>query len=84
AKELGNPFDAVILDLTIRGGMGGLETIKKLLAIDPDVKAIVSSGHYQTDVMRKFNEYGFKDVMPKPYNIDKIGAMLNRLLGEGT
>ncbi len=84
AKELGNPFDAVILDLTIRGGMGGLETIKKLLAIDPDVKAIVSSGHYQTDVMRKFNEYGFKDVMPKPYFIFIFFSTLNRFLGEDT
>ncbi|MDM8557145.1 PAS domain S-box protein [Desulfococcaceae bacterium HSG7] len=84
AKESGNPFDAVILDLTIRGGMGGLETIKKLLAIDPDVKAIVSSGYYQTDEMREFSEYGFKDVMPKPYNIQQIGTTLNRLLQKDT
>jgi len=82
AKESGVPFDAVILDLTIRGGRGGLETIKRLLAIDPNVKAIVSSGYRQNDVMRKFSEYGFKDAIPKPYNIDQLGATLNRLLGE--
>ncbi len=82
AMESGRPFDAVILDLTIRGGMGGLETIKNLLAIDSDVKAVVSSGYYQSDVMRKFYKYGFRDVLPKPYNIDQIGTTLNRLLGE--
>jgi len=84
AKESGHPFDAVILDLTIRGGMGGLETIKKLLAINPDVKAIVSSGYYQDDVMRKFQRYGFKDVVPKPYNINQLSDTLDRLLGEDT
>ncbi len=53
------PFDAVILDLTIRGGMGGKETVKKLLEIDPDTKAIVSSGYSNDAVLVNFEKYGF-------------------------
>ncbi|HEY7545498.1 MAG TPA: response regulator, partial [Blastocatellia bacterium] len=59
AMEAGVPFSAVILDLTIPGGMGGKEAIKKLLEIDPDVKAIVSSGYSNDPIMTRFREYGF-------------------------
>ncbi len=69
--ETKRPFDAVILDLTIRGGMGGKETIKKLLEIDPGVKAIVTSGYSNDPVMANFREYGFIDVLVKPFNNPK-------------
>ena len=59
------PFDAVILDLTIRGGMGGKETVKKLLEIDPDTKAIVSSGYSSDVVIANFKKYGFIAVFDK-------------------
>ena len=61
AKESGRPFDAVILDLTVPGGMGGKETMERLLRIDPQVKAIVSSGYSDGPIMANFKEYGFSE-----------------------
>jgi CheY-like chemotaxis protein len=69
AQQQGKPFDVVILDLTIPGGLGGKETIKKLLEIDPQAKAIVSSGYSNDPIMAQFGEYGFKGVAAKPYSI---------------
>ena len=69
AKKQGSPFDVVILDLTIPGGLGGKETIKKLLEIDPQARAIVSSGYSNDPIMAQFAEYGFKGVAAKPYTI---------------
>lgn len=66
AQGLGKPFDAVIMDLTIPGGMGGKEAIRELLKIDPGVRAIVSSGYSTDPVMAKFGEYGFRRVVAKP------------------
>jgi CheY-like chemotaxis protein len=80
AKESGNAFAAVILDLTVPGGMGGVETIKKLLEIDPGVKAIVSSGYSNDPVMANFSEYGFVEVVPKPYEIQKVGEVIRKVL----
>ena len=76
AMELGNPFDVVILDLTVPGGMGGKEVIEKLLEIDPGVKAIVSSGYSTDPIMSDFASYGFKGVVAKPF---KMAEMLERL-----
>ncbi len=59
AIESGQPFEAVVLDLTIKGGMGGVDTIKKLMGIDPNVKAIVSSGYSNDPVMTNYRAYGF-------------------------
>ena len=80
AKEAGQPFDAVILDLTIPGGMGGKETIEKLLELDPDVKAIVSSGYTTDPIMSEYKEYGFSAVVAKPYSVAQIEKMLQGLL----
>jgi len=80
AMQQGEPFDVVILDLTIRGGMGGEETIKKLLEIDPEVKAIVSSGYANTPVVQNFRDYGFCANISKPYNLSKMGHNLNKIL----
>jgi signal transduction histidine kinase/ActR/RegA family two-component response regulator len=76
AKEEGNPFNAVIIDLTIPGGMGGKETIEKLKEIDPDVKAIVSSGYSNDPVMADFKKYGFCAVIVKPYGIEELSSTL--------
>jgi DNA-binding NarL/FixJ family response regulator len=76
-----SPFDAVILDLTIPGGMGGTKTIKELLAIDPDVKAVVSSGYSNDPVMSSYEDYGFKGVVLKPYNASTIAEELQKVLG---
>ncbi|MFA4916925.1 MAG: MEDS domain-containing protein [Syntrophales bacterium] len=81
AKEAGQPFDAVILDLTVPGGMGGKEAIKGLLEIDPQVKAIVSSGYASDQIMSEYKKYGFSAVLNKPYTITDIEKTLGNLLG---
>ncbi len=80
AREEHKPFQAVIMDLTLPGGMGGRETVKKLLAVDPDVKAIVSSGYSNDPIMADYKKYGFKGVIVKPYNIDAFSKMLREVL----
>ena len=74
------PFDAVILDLTVRGGMGGKETIQQLMGIDPDVKGIVSSGYSDDPGMTNYKKYGFSGVVAKPYTLEELGEKLNRVL----
>ena len=76
----GKRFDAVILDLTIRGGMGGKDTIKKLREIDPNVKGIVSSGYSQDPVMANFRDFGFCGVITKPYTVEEMGKQLYQVL----
>lgn len=73
ALESEKPYDLVILDLTIPGGMGGKECIGKLREIDPGVKAIVSSGYSNDPVMSNFREYGFQGVVPKPFDRQTLG-----------
>lgn len=80
AKDSGQPFDAVILDLTIPGGVGGKATIKRLIEIDPDVKAIVSSGYSNDPVMADFRRYGFSEVVPKPYKIEELSEALYTII----
>ncbi|MBA7713194.1 Chemotaxis protein CheY [subsurface metagenome] len=82
AKASGCPFDAVILDLEVPGGMGGEETIKKLLEIDPGVKAIISSGNSTHIVITNFVRYGFRGVLIKPYEIEELEEKLNELMKE--
>lgn len=76
AKEKGVPYDALILDLTVPGGRGGKQTITELIRIDPDVKAIVSSGYGNDAIMTDFKSYGFKGVISKPFCLDKISKTL--------
>jgi CheY-like chemotaxis protein len=80
AREAGRPFDIVILDLTIRGGMGGAETVRRLLEIDPGVKAVVSSGYSDDAVTAAFREHGFSAFLKKPYRLEDLKAALAALL----
>ncbi|MDW7773026.1 MAG: response regulator [Desulfobulbaceae bacterium] len=75
-----NPFDLVIMDLTIPGGMGGKETIKKLLNIDPEVRAIVSSGYSHDPVMAEYRKYGFKGIIVKPYQVKDLKEIVEQTL----
>ena len=75
-------YDLVIMDLTIPGGMGGKDTIRELLNIDPDVRAIVSSGYSNDPVMANYERYGFKAVVVKPYSVEDLSATLRNVLRE--
>ncbi|MGC2062882.1 MAG: PAS domain S-box protein [Thermodesulfovibrionales bacterium] len=80
AMQTGNPFDIVILDLTIKGGMGGEETIRKIREIAPEVKAVVSSGYADNPVVSDCRAYGFVASLNKPYRIEALRDCLNMLL----
>ncbi len=76
-----HPFDAVIMDLTIPGGMGGKEAIRELIKIDPNVKAIVSSGYSFDPIMSNYTDYGFSAVLTKPYrDIRELNRILNSMI----
>ncbi len=80
ARQSGRPFDVVILDLTIRGGTGGAETVQRLLRIDPAVKAVVSSGYSEDATIACYQDQGFKAVLKKPYEVEDLQNVLNKLL----
>ncbi len=82
AMKSSDPFCAVILDLTVPGGMGGKEALQRLREIDPDVKAIVSSGYSKDPVMARFSEYGFLGVIFKPYRHEDLTGTLRNVLNE--
>ncbi|TCL76391.1 PAS domain S-box-containing protein [Hydrogenispora ethanolica] len=83
AKEEEDPFDAVIMDLTIPGGMGGQEALACLREYDPQVKAIVSSGYANDPIMADYERYGFSGVVSKPYKIDELQEVLHRVFHSG-
>jgi CheY-like chemotaxis protein len=76
----GDGFDAVLMDLTVPGGMGGKDAIKELLALDPDVVAVVSSGYADDPVMSDYEEYGFKGVVAKPFTISELVRVLQQAM----
>jgi two-component system cell cycle sensor histidine kinase/response regulator CckA len=80
AKAIDKGFDAVILDLTVTGGMGGLEAADKLKELDPSSKLIVSSGYSDAPVMSQFAEYGFEAVIVKPWTVTEMSEVLRRVL----
>ncbi len=80
ARQEGRPFDVVVLDLTIPGGMGGLEVIDHLRRINPEIKAIVSSGYADDPIMAEYKKYGFSGVVSKPYKIDELLEVLQHVL----
>ena len=82
ALDNGKPFDAVILDLTIPGGMGGKEVIKILGSLDPNVRAIVSSGYSNDPVLANPEDYGFRGVIAKPYRLNELKTTLQKVLSQ--
>jgi PAS domain S-box-containing protein len=80
ALALNDPYAAVIMDLTVPGGMGGKEAIEKLLAIDPHIKAIVSSGYSNDPILSDFSRYGFSGVITKPYSLGSFSKSLQKVI----
>jgi DNA-binding NarL/FixJ family response regulator len=80
AKGSDKPIDVVIMDLTVPGGMEGEEAIVKLLEINPDIKAIVSSGYSNNPVLAKYYDYGFLGTIAKPFNLGELSEVLFKVL----
>jgi PAS domain S-box-containing protein len=80
AKIEGDPFDAIIMDLTVPGGMGGQEAFIHLRKFDSQVKAIISSGYADDPIMADFERYGFVGVVTKPYKIDELNEVLLKII----
>ena len=78
--EEGRPFDCVILDLTVPGGMGGREALRRLRRIDPKVRAIVSSGYSQDPVVAQHRRYGFQGVVVKPFDLRQLSQVLHEVM----
>lgn len=79
--NIGRPYDAVILDLTIIGGMGGEACFQQLREMDPNVRAIVSSGYDNDDIARRYLDMGFVGYLTKPYRVGDLGKILKSVLG---
>jgi PAS domain S-box-containing protein len=79
AAEAGDPFSAVLMDLTVRGGMGGKEAVRRIRELDPDVPALVSSGYSNDPVMAEFEKHGFNGVVSKPYKVEQLSAALHHI-----
>jgi len=72
ARERGRPYQLVIFDLTVPGGMGGKDALTEVRKIDPSIRAIASSGYSNDPVMADYRRFGFDAVVPKPYEIDQM------------
>lgn len=81
AAAAADPFDVVLCDLTIPGGMGGREAVARLREIDPAVRCVVTSGYSKDPIMANYREHGFAEVLMKPFVVDELGRLLARVLG---
>ncbi len=78
----GNPYDLLIMDLTVPGAMGGVQAVKEILEINPHAKVIVSSGYSNDPVMSHYREYGFVGVIAKPYKIEEMIKVITEVLSQ--
>ena len=83
AKQAGRPYDVVVMDLTVPGGMGGKEATRKLLEIDPAARVIVSSGYSHDQIMACYREHGFRAVLVKPYRLRDLGEVIRQVITAG-
>ena len=81
ALKAGGAPDLVIMDLTIKGGMGGKEAVGRLKELDPDAKVIVSSGYSADPVIAQFADYGFVGTLEKPYTMSELSKVLTQHIG---
>jgi two-component system, cell cycle sensor histidine kinase and response regulator CckA len=81
AMREGRPFDLVVMDLTIPGGMGGREAAAKLVAAFPEIRIVASSGYSNDPILQRHGEHGFAGILPKPYNLREMSDLIRKLLG---
>ena len=81
--NVSRPYDCVILDLTIVGGMGGEETYREMKKLYPELRAIISSGYDSEDMMRRYLDMGFNGYLSKPFRVGELGKILKKVLGGG-
>jgi CheY-like chemotaxis protein len=74
ARSFGRTFKAIVLDLTVPGGMGGLDAANAIRAIDPDIPIFASSGYDADPVMTDYAAYGFSGTIPKPYSLEELAS----------
>ena len=80
AFKTNQPYGAVIMDLTVIGGMGGEEAFKQLHLIDPHVRAVITSGYENDELRRQFLGLGFRGYLPKPYRVGELGRLLQTVI----
>jgi signal transduction histidine kinase len=80
SMKSGEPFDAVILDLTVRGAMGGEKALQELMEINPEIRAIISSAYSEDPVMKDFRKHGFRGAVEKPYELKELSDVLYEVL----
>jgi two-component system cell cycle sensor histidine kinase/response regulator CckA len=80
ARNAGQPYDLVILDLTVPGGMGGAKAMERLLQMDPQVHAVVSSGYSNDPILANYRAHGFRGIVPKPYVADDVARVVSAVL----
>ncbi len=78
-KEEGKSFDLIIMDLTIKGGMGGEEAIAEIRKLDKDLPVVVSTGYSDDDIVRNYKSYGFSGVLTKPFKMDELKKLIEEL-----
>jgi PAS domain S-box-containing protein len=84
ALKTGRPFDVVMLDLMVPGGMGGRETMDRLARIAPSVKGVLVSGYAQQSVMTELRDHGFGAMITKPFTLEELNATLRAVLAPGS
>ena len=78
--EKGKPFEIIILDLTIPGGMGGQESVGEILKINPKAKVIVASGYSNDPILAEYRKYGFQAAIVKPFEMKELNAAIKQVL----
>jgi CheY-like chemotaxis protein len=79
--NIGRPYDAVVMDLTIIGGMGGEACFRELKKLDPEVRAIVSSGYDNDEMVQRYLDLGFCGYLTKPYRVADLGRAIKTVVG---
>jgi len=82
AVQEGDPFRVVVLDLSVKAGMGGIETLQELKAVDPGVKAVITTGFTGDPICSSYRGYGFVAVLPKPFEVRELDGVLRETISE--